>query len=565
MSSQTVPHRNNLKPEAESSCGIGHTRWATHGEANLKNAHPHKSADSNVVLVHNGIIKNYIELKKELEEDGIKLATDTDTEVIAELLSKYKNQSKSDLEALAKTVQRLDGSYALAILISGSNKILVAKNESPLVIGIGDEENYVASDSSTALQFTDRILKLKDKQIAEVLADKVSVINFAGEAQEVEIQQLSRISSLLDKGAYKHYLLKEIHEQPAVIGRMLNDFESELDSGFHKLVSRLDAKNLGRIIFVACGSAYHAALSGKYLIELWAQLPVEVCLASEYLSNPAIVKTNDLVVGISQSGETADTLAAIKHALEAGARIAAITNKGDSVLAELSRPNTYVTPAGIEVSVASTKAYSSQVMALYLFALSLAKARETLLETEKISSELHKLPQLIEQCIERSEAYHDRFIKYSSFRDFIFLSRGVNYPTALEGALKLKELSYIHANGFASGEMKHGPIAILDQNVPVLSIAISGPSKQEQNIYFKTLHNAEEARARKSPSLVIACDNNTDVQDIFDDIFRIPDVEQLYSPLVALIPLQFLAYYIAEDLGKDVDQPRNLAKSVTVE
>ena len=548
------------------SCGIGHTRWATHGQATVKNAHPHSSTD--ITLVHNGIIKNYLELKRELEAKGLKFSSDTDSEVIAHLYAEYRRESKTDMEALSKTTRRLEGSYALAILTKGlPRKILVAKNESPLVIGIGTDENYIASDSSTALQFTDKILKLKDKQLAEVTESTVTVTDLDGNPVKSEIQQLSQTSSILDKGAYKHYLLKEIHEQPAVIGRMLADYEHDERLGIQKLVKGLDTKKLGRIVFVACGSAYHATLAGKYLIELWAKIPVEVALASEYASSPALLNKNDLVIGISQSGETADTLAAIRNASSSGAQIAAITNKADSALFELAKPNTYVTPAGIEVSVASTKAYSSQVMSLYLLALSLAESREMLTATEisKIKSELHQLPQLMDQCIERSESYHDRFIKYSGYRDFLFLSRGLNYATALEGALKLKELSYIHATGYAAGEMKHGPIAILDQNVPVLSIAISGETDYEQNIYLKTLHNAEEARARKSPSLVVACDGNNDVEGIFDEVLRIPNVSQIYSPLIAIVPLQFLAYAIAEDLGKDVDQPRNLAKSVTVE
>jgi len=550
------------------SCGIGHTRWATHGEPSVRNAHPHSSSDGSITLVHNGIIKNYHELKRELEASGVNLSSDTDSEVVAQLFARARLTASSDIEALAKTCKRLEGSYALALLIAGlPRKILVAKNESPLVIGIGTDENYIASDSSTVLQFTDRLLKLKDGQIAEVTEHAVSVYDLEGNSIKPEIQQLSQTSSILDKGAYKHYLLKEIHEQPAVIGRMLSDYQHDPRLGIQSLTQGIDTKNIGRVVFVACGSAYHAALSGKYLIELWAKLPVEVALASEYASSPALLTERDLVIGISQSGETADTLAAVRNAASSGAKIAAITNKADSAIFELAKPNTYVTPAGIEVSVASTKAYTSQVMSLYLLALSLAESRGTVSpeELSAIKSELQKLPQLIDQTIERSEAYHDRFIKYSSYRDFLFLSRGINYATALEGALKLKELSYIHATGYAAGEMKHGPIAILDHNVPVLSIAISGASDYEQNIYLKTLHNAEEARARKSPSIVVACDDNADVNEIFDEVLRIPNISQIFSPLVAIIPLQFLAYAIAEDLGKDVDQPRNLAKSVTVE
>ncbi len=554
------------------SCGIGHTRWATHGEANVNNAHPHSDPSASLALVHNGIIKNYLELKTELEEQGVKFKTDTDSEVIAALFASYRVETSDDRQALLKTIHRLEGSYAIAVIMKSQasknlsdRKILVAKNESPLIIGLGESENYIASDSSTVLQFTDTILRLKDGQIAEISPNAVIVMDSEARVVKPEIQKLNRTSSILDKGFYKHYLLKEIHEQPSVIGRMLDDYSKS--KSVHQLLNKTDPTALSRVVLLACGSAYHAALAGKYLIELWARIPVEVSLASEYAANPVLLTDKDLVIGISQSGETADTLAAMRHAAASGAQIAAISNKADSAICDLAKPSVYITPAGIEVSVASTKAFTSQLMSMYLLALSLASLRQSLsvTELELIHSELHQLPQLIEQCIERSEAYKERFIKYSPYKAFLFLSRGVNYPTALEAALKLKELSYIHATGYASGEMKHGPIAILDQDVPVLSIAISGPSAYEQNIYLKTLHNAQEAQARKSPSLLLACDGDTNIPDIFDDIFWIPRINQIYSPLLAIIPLQFLAYFIAEDLGKDVDQPRNLAKSVTVE
>lgn len=561
---------------AESSCGIGHTRWATHGSPSTLNAHPHADSSGEIALVHNGIIKNYLELKQSLEKEGCEFQTDTDTEVITHLIAKFRKlalaekSANPDLEALKRTIAKLEGSYAIAVLVKNQDrKILVAKNESPLVIGIGTDENYVASDSSTVLQFTDKILKLKDKQIAVITEADVAVFDSEGKTVRAEIQQLKQTSSVLDKGTYKHFLLKEIHEQPAVISQMISAYENSTaaDKNSIKAIAKNIDLSKGRINFVACGSAYHAALVGKYLIELWAKIPVEVSLASEFANSPVVVNEKDLVIGISQSGETADTLAAVRSAEQAGAQIMAITNKGDSAIADLAGANTYVTPAGMEISVASTKAFTSQVMSLYLFALALSQELETLsiTETQEITKKIRELPHLIDQAIERSESYHDTFIKYSNYRDFLFLSRGVNFPIALEGALKLKELSYIHATGYAAGEMKHGPIAILDNKVPVLSIAISGKSELEKNIYQKTLHNAEEAKTRQSPSLVLACESNKEVQEIFDEVIYIPDVEQIFSAIVTAIPLQFLAYFIAEDLGKDVDQPRNLAKSVTVE
>lgn len=555
-----------------STCGIGHTRWATHGEANETNAHPHQDLDLEVSLVHNGIISNYLEIKQELELEGIVFRTETDTEVIAQLFAKNKKTSSSELEALRKTIARLEGSYALSILNKKARKILVAKNESPLVIGIGEEENYVASDSATVLQFTDKVLRLKDLQVAEVTDETVYIEDIDGNPINGEIHQLVKISSVLEKGPYKHFLLKEIHEQPGIISSMLNNFTNNskspdqlIDGAFE--LKNINVKELNRIVFVACGTAYHAALLAKNLIELWAKIPVEVALASEFLSSPALVTEKDLVVAISQSGETADTLAAMRSAKDAGAQLLAVTNRSDSALADMSKPNVYVTPAGIEVSVASTKAFTSQLMALYFFALQLAKAKDTLEESKIniIIKELHTLPQLLDQVIERADTYKEIFIKFSEYRDFLFLGRGVHYPIALEGALKLKELSYIHATGYASGEMKHGPIAILDQNVPVLNIAINGETELEKKIYDKTMLSAQEAKARKSPSLVLTCDSNKDADLVFDEVIRIPNVSQILSPIIATIPLQFLAYFVAEDLGKDIDQPRNLAKSVTVE
>ncbi len=548
-----------------SSCGIGHTRWATHGVPNDINAHPHQDSSLSIALVHNGIIKNYLSLKQELEAEGVEFRSDTDTEVIAQLFAKNRNNSENDLSALRKTITRLDGSYALAILISNERKILVAKNQSPLVIGVANGENYIASDSSTVLQYTDKILKLQDMQVAEVTATDIKIENANGTQAKIEIHQSVQSASILEKGPYKHFLLKEINEQPAVTSLMLDQCIHDLTkpiTGFENL--DINFKTIDRILFTACGSAYHAALLGKTLIELWAKIPVEVTIASEFCTMPALVTGKDLVIGISQSGETADTLAAIKNAKAAGAKVMAITNKVDSAIYDLCKPNNYVTPAGIEVSVASTKAFTSQVLALYLLAIKIAEDKLGA-DLSHAKRELRSLPLIIDQVIERADTYHKQFLKYSNYRDFLFLSRGVNYPIALEGALKLKELSYIHATGYPSGEMKHGPIAILDQNVPVLSIAINGETELEQIVYKKTLSNAEEARARMSPSIVIACDDNNDVSGVFDEVIRIPNISQLYSPIIATVPLQFLAYYIAEDLGKDVDQPRNLAKSVTVE
>jgi glucosamine--fructose-6-phosphate aminotransferase (isomerizing) len=551
---------NHFSPQdiTESSCGIGHTRWATHGKPSDINSHPHQDSSGDIALVHNGIIKNYYQLKQELIAQGENFISETDTEVIVRLFSRIRKTQTDDIQALIETIKKLEGSYAIALILKNKNTIIAAKSQSPLVIGIGENENYLASDSSTVLQFTDKILRLKDLQIAVISPDEVSIFDLDYNKQKNEINQCQQVSSILNKGPYKHFLLKEIHEQAGVISRMLSGFETAFKN------INIDFKSISRISFTACGSAYHSALIGKYLIESWTRIPVEVALASEFCSSRPVLDANHLVIGISQSGETADTLSAVKLAQDNGSKTMAITNKQDSALYEMCYPNNYVTPAGIEVSVASTKAFTSQVMALYMLACHIRETRLGL-DCSDIKKELHELPLIIDQVVEREESYKNQFLKYANYRDFLFLSRGINYPIALEGALKLKELSYIHATGYPSGEMKHGPIAILDSKVPVLNIAINGPSELEQTIYKKTLSNAEEAKARLSPSLVVACDSNPDVKGLFDEVIYIPDIKQIYSPIIACIPLQYLAYFIAQELGKDVDQPRNLAKSVTVE
>lgn len=554
----TSLNHSSPKNITESTCGIGHTRWATHGKPSDINSHPHQDSSGDIALVHNGIIKNYYQLKQELIAQGEMFTSQTDTEVIVRLFSRIRKTQTDDIQALIETIKRLEGSYAIALILKNKNTILAAKSQSPLVIGIGENENYLASDSSTVLQFTDKILRLKDLQIAVISPDEVSIFDLDYNKQKNEINQCQQVSSILNKGPYKHFLLKEIHEQAGVISRMLSGFETAFKN------INIDFKSISRISFTACGSAYHSALIGKYLIESWTRIPVEVALASEFCSSTPVLDANHLVIGISQSGETADTLSAVKLAQDNGSKTMAITNKQDSALYEMCYPNNYVTPAGIEVSVASTKAFTSQVMALYMLACHIRETRLGL-DCSDIKKELHELPLIIDQVVEREESYKNQFLKYANYRDFLFLSRGINYPIALEGALKLKELSYIHATGYPSGEMKHGPIAILDSKVPVLNIAINGPSELEQTIYKKTLSNAEEAKARLSPSLVVACDSNPDVKGLFDEVIYIPDIKQIYSPIIACIPLQYLAYFIAQELGKDVDQPRNLAKSVTVE
>lgn len=565
----------------QSICGIGHTRWATHGEPNDVNAHPHVDSDGSLAIVHNGIIRNYQKLRTELESDCYVFKSDTDTEVIANLFSFIRKNlieanAYEDFKALQELSQRLEGSYALAIIINDSNlndvtkpvkRILLAKNESPLVVGIGDQENFAASDSDTVLQFTDKIVRLADKELAVISKNTIEIQDFDGNEIKPVIEVLKQTDSIMDKKGYKHFLLKEIYEQPTVLSKMLSLIEDQSFENFKLIDFQIDFTNIDKVYCIACGSAYHSAQVLKSILGAWAAIPVEVIIASEFNYQVNFLSDKDLVIGISQSGETADTILALQRAKQSGANLLAITNRPASAINNLCGVNTYITPADIEISVASTKAYTSQILAHYLLALQIAVSRKALAEDffNEILLNLKMLPVLIEQTLHRANTYKEQSLNYANYKDFIFLSRGINHVTAMEGALKLKELSYAHATAYPSGELKHGPIAILDEKVPVISISIPSKYENEQIIAEKVIHNALEAKTRKAPSILITTDSNHDHVNEFDLVVRIPDIDQIFSPILATIPLQFWAYYIAEDLGKDVDQPRNLAKSVTVE
>ena len=565
----------------QSICGIGHTRWATHGEPNDVNAHPHLDSDSSLAIVHNGIIRNYQSLRSELETKGFVFKSDTDTEVIANMFSSIRKDllstnSYDDFKALRELSSRLDGSYALAIIINDSElkdqtkpvkRILLAKNESPLVIGIGEQENFAASDSDTVLQFTDKIVRLADRELAVISKNTIEIQDFDGNEIKPVIKVLKQNDSIMDKKGYKHFLLKEIYEQPTVLSKMLSLIEDQSFTNFKLMDFQIDFTNIEKVYCIACGSAYHSAQVLKSILGTWAAIPVEVIIASEFNYQVNFLSEKDLVVGISQSGETADTILALQRAKKTGANLLAITNRPASAINNLCGVNTYITPADIEISVASTKAYTSQILAHYLLGLQIAVARKALEEEffNEILQNLKMLPVLIEQTLHRANAYKEQCLNYANYKDFIFLSRGINHVTAMEGALKLKELSYAHATAYPSGELKHGPIAILEGNVPVISISIPSKYEDEQVTAEKVIHNALEAKTRKAPSILLTTDSNQDHVSEFDLVVRIPDIDQIFSPILATIPLQFWAYYIAEDLGKDVDQPRNLAKSVTVE
>lgn len=542
-------------------CGIGHTRWATHGEPSEVNAHPHFDSDENIAVVHNGIIRNYLEVKEELQKKGVNFKSQTDTEVVVQLIAQNFKETKSILKSICKSVSELDGSYALGILFKNEpKKIYAVRKESPLVIGIGSEENYLASDTPTLSRFVDKVVRLHDNEIAELSNAGVAFYNSKEEKIDKEIQTVPRTKDILDKKGFKHYLDKEIHEQSEVVLRLLQDLLPSAEKQIqleHLNISPKLLKEADRILILACGTAYHSGLVGKYVIESLASIPVEVQFASEYLNSASLLTNKSIVIGISQSGETADTVAAIKKAISSGATLIGITNRPDSALADMAKDHLIISKSGVEVSVAATKTFTTQMLVLYLLAVYFAELLgKSLTDLKK---EIRQLPQLIDQTLSRSEFYQEQVIKYAAKRDFVFIGRGINYPIALESALKLKELSYIHASGYASGEMKHGPIAVLDPNVPVVSIVVPGET------YERVLQNSQEAKSRQAPMIAVAVDGDKKAEAIFDTVLHIPAVSEILSPFLTVIPMQFLSYYIAEHLGRDVDQPRNLAKSVTVE
>lgn len=544
--------------------GIGHTRWATHGEPSDINAHPHFDRDEKIAVVHNGIIRNYQEVREKLIKTGTRFVSETDTEVIAQLIGSNLKDSKSTLAAICKSVNELDGSYALAVLFKDEpHKIYAIRKESPLVIGIGKKENYLASDSPTVSCFVDKIVRLGDNEIAKITKENVEFFNSKGKKINKKSQTITKSQDFLDKRGFKHYLAKEINEQAEVVSNLLNEFlpsQNSLVKFDHLKLDPSFIKNIDRILILACGTAYHSGLIGKFVLENLTSIPTEVQLASEFLNMKSLLTKKSLIIGISQSGETADTLAAVKKAISTGAKLIGITNNPHSELANLAKEHLIISKAGVEVSVAATKTFTAQITVLYLLAIYIAECRDALAERlYDLKQELRSIPPLVDQTLTRAEYYQEQVIKYANKPDFVFIGRGINYPIALEAALKLKELSYIHASGYASGEMKHGPIAVLDPNVPVVSIVVPGDS------YDRVYQNSIEAKARKAPMIAVAVDQDKKVESVFDTVLHIPPVIEIASPFLTVIPIQFLAYFIAEHLGRDVDQPRNLAKSVTVE
>lgn len=550
---------------APSHIGLGHTRWATHGAPTTENAHPHSDCTGELVVVHNGIIENYHSLRNELKEKGHKFTSETDTEVLAHLIEEYLD---GDLRAaVTKALGRVEGSYALGVLWTGMpDTLIAARNHSPLVLGVHDEEGgFLASDIPPLLPYTDQIIYLDDKELAVLTGNDHKIYSLeSGEQVEKEVQTISWNAAMAEKGGYKHFMLKEIYEQPQAIidtvsGR-INPETGSVDLPEMNL-SDDDLANIDRIFLVACGTSWHAALVAKYWIERWADIPVEVDIASEFRYRKLLISERVLTVAISQSGETADTLAGIRLAKDLGSKIVTICNVVGSTMTREAHGTVY-THAGPEIGVASTKAFTSQLAALFLFTLYLAEKNGSMEQEQRLllGKELIRLATVIEEELPTMQAEIKELIEeYYDSRDFLFVGRGLNFPIALEGALKLKEISYIHAEGYASGELKHGPIALIDKDMPILGLT------PKDSVYQKSISNVEEIKARQGRLILLGTRGDAQLKTITDDVLYLPEVHEELNPILYTIPAQLLAYEIASRRGCDVDQPRNLAKSVTVE
>jgi len=540
--------------------GISHTRWATHGFPSDKNSHPHTDAHHTIAVVHNGIIENYQELRAALKKKGYKFVSETDSEVIPHLIASFY---KGDLLAAVRhTIAKLKGTFALGIISRDHPGVLIAARVgSPLVVGIGDQENFIASDVPAILDFTRRFIYLKDGQIAVLTKDKVDLFTFEGKSAPSKIDTVSFNVIAARKEGYPYFMIKEIHEQPAVLEQMLSLRLKDKKLNLEGLGLSDDIlKSMRRVMVVACGTAYHAGLVGKYIIENLARMPVEVDTSSEFRYRDPIIDKHTLVLAVSQSGETADTLAAVREARAKGARVIAICNVVGSSLAREADGILY-TYAGQEIGVASTKAYTAQLMMFYLLALKLAHARKALSPkaSKDLIQHLLRIPALCKEILK--DVHHIQKVAEanSHFGCFLFLGRHVNYPSAMEGALKLKEISYVPAEGYAAGEMKHGPIALIDEYRAVVCI------NPHSHVYEKMSSNIQEIRARRGNVIAIATRGDKEIKHNADFVIEVPSTPELLSPLLVVLPLQMLAYFIAVKRGCDVDQPRNLAKSVTVE
>jgi glutamine---fructose-6-phosphate transaminase (isomerizing) len=564
-----------IKP-LDGTYGIGHTRWATHGRPTEENAHPHRDCSGRIVVVHNGIVENYLSLKRKLKEEGHKFTTETDTEVIAHLIENYYlktgNGHRPALEeAVRKAVKELTGVFALVVIaVDDPNKIVAARNGPPAVIGLGKDEYFVASDVPAILHHTRDLFFLADGDLAVITQQGVKLTDFDGKPVERQVQRITWDPIMAEKGGFKHFMLKEIYEQPRTIrdttlGRVSQDsgqvFLDEMQ------VTADEFKAMKKLNITACGTSWHAGLAGKFMIETLARVPVEVDYASEWRYRDPIMGPDTITLLISQSGETADTIAAQREAKSRGSKTLAICNVVGSMITREAAGTIY-THAGPEIGVASTKAFSGQLTALYLFALYLAQVRGTMTpdQAKALVQQLTHIPGKLEQILTHDEACNELAKTYVRAQDFLFLGRGIHYPIALEGALKLKEISYIHAEGYPAGEMKHGPNALIDENLPVVIIVtrdVNSPASMTR--YEKTVSNLQEVKARSGIVIALATEGDDQIKEDADHVLYIPPAPEELSAILEIVPLQLLAYHIAVRRGCDVDQPRNLAKSVTVE
>jgi glucosamine--fructose-6-phosphate aminotransferase (isomerizing) len=544
---------------------IGHTRWATHGEPSDRNAHPHLSNNGRLAMLHNGIIENYAQIKQELTNKGYTFKSDTDTEVLLNFIQDIQDNNKSTLEeALRIALKRIVGAYCILLIDQDDPEtIIAARKGSPLVIGIGKGEHFLASDASPIIEYTKEVVYVNDYEIAIVKADELILKNLGNEKQTPFIQKLDMELAAIEKGGYEHFMLKEIFEQPDTIfdclrGRLLHEQQQIVMAGVDNHIEALTRAS--RILIVACGTSWHAGLVAEYMIEELCRIPVEVEYASEFRYRNPVIHAGDVIIAISQSGETADTLVALESAKEKGAFIFGVVNAVGSSIARLSHAGAY-THAGPEIGVASTKAFTGQLAVLTMMALKMAKAKGSISDERysHLVNELSSVPKKIKEILADTSKIQSIAQQYKGASDFLYLGRGYNFPIALEGALKLKEITYIHAEGYPAAEMKHGPIALVDENLPVVFVAT-------KDVYYdKVVSNIQEIKARKGKVIAVATQGDSILPTMSENIMFVPDIDEVIAPLLSVIPLQLLSYYVGTYKGIDVDKPRNLAKSVTVE
>lgn len=560
-----VSHLNQFNGSFNAQLGMGHTRWATHGEPNDANAHPHWDANKKIAIIHNGIIENYLAIKTKLTREGHTFQSATDTEVLAHLIGEMYARTKNLCSAVRLALAEVEGTYGLVVISTYEpDRIIAARKGSPLIIGVGDGENFVTSDAAAIVDYTRQVIYLKDGEIAEITATGLRTMTIDDEETEKEIKEVTFELSQIERGGYEHFMLKEIHEQPETIrngmrGRLQVEEGNVVLGGLRDVHDKL--KNARRIIIAGCGTSWHAGLVGEYMLEELARIPTEVEYASEFRYRNPVINNDDVVFLISQSGETADTLAAGREAKAKGATVLGIVNVVGSTIARESHGGVYV-HAGPEIGVASTKAFTSQLTVLSLITLMLARLRGTIDQkhAQVLAKEMDSLPEKVKYILENNTAQLKEIAEeFKTAHNFLYLGRGANFPVALEGALKLKEISYIHAEGYPAAEMKHGPIALIDENMPVVFIV------PKDGIYDKVMSNLQEVRARRGRIIAVANEDDREIEKLAEFVIHVPRTFGYFGPIINIIPLQLLSYYMAVVRGTNVDQPRNLAKSVTVE